>query len=241
MTASIITELATRHLDPRRPTQSPRCQQIAGDLRSASTGADHRVDARLRALPRRLAAGRRRRLTRIPQRRASGRRSRAGARPERLRPAHGNLHNPRRYSRPLRHVFYLSAQTSMMRAGSQPRLLPQEASPRPHPQPGRHRPRPPPHRRPLGPPARQPNLDRDTATDSLERLDNTIEIPNARPGSGPRAGNGRWWMVSIGCSKPRPAAFGVVVEPAGGRGWCAAASDGAEPTATGRISADPGW
>ncbi len=29
----------------------------------------------------------------------------------------GNLHRPRRYSRPLRHVFYLSAQTSMMRAG----------------------------------------------------------------------------------------------------------------------------
>jgi transposase len=30
----------------------------------------------------------------------------------------GNLHKPRRYSRPLRHVFYLSAQTSLMRAGS---------------------------------------------------------------------------------------------------------------------------
>jgi transposase len=29
----------------------------------------------------------------------------------------GNLHRPSRYSRPLRHVFYLSAQTSMMRAG----------------------------------------------------------------------------------------------------------------------------
>lgn len=29
----------------------------------------------------------------------------------------GNLHRPQRYSRPLRHVFYLSAQTSMMRAG----------------------------------------------------------------------------------------------------------------------------
>jgi len=28
----------------------------------------------------------------------------------------GNLHRPLRYSRPLRHVFYLSAQTSMMRA-----------------------------------------------------------------------------------------------------------------------------
>jgi transposase len=27
----------------------------------------------------------------------------------------GNLHRPSRYSRPLRHVFYLSAQTSMMR------------------------------------------------------------------------------------------------------------------------------
>lgn len=29
----------------------------------------------------------------------------------------GNLHKPRRYSRLLRHVFYLSAQTSMMREG----------------------------------------------------------------------------------------------------------------------------
>jgi transposase len=29
----------------------------------------------------------------------------------------GHLHRPLRYSRPLRHVFYLSAQTSMMRAG----------------------------------------------------------------------------------------------------------------------------
>jgi transposase len=29
----------------------------------------------------------------------------------------GNLHRPHRYSRPLHHVFYLSAQTSMMRAG----------------------------------------------------------------------------------------------------------------------------
>jgi transposase len=29
----------------------------------------------------------------------------------------GNLHRPARYSRPLRHVFYLSAQTSMMRPG----------------------------------------------------------------------------------------------------------------------------
>ena len=29
----------------------------------------------------------------------------------------GNLHRPHRYSRPLRHVFYLSAQTSMMREG----------------------------------------------------------------------------------------------------------------------------
>jgi len=29
----------------------------------------------------------------------------------------GNLHKPRRYSRPLRHAFYLSAQTAMMREG----------------------------------------------------------------------------------------------------------------------------
>jgi transposase len=29
----------------------------------------------------------------------------------------GNLHRPKRYSRPLRHVFYLSAQTAMQRPG----------------------------------------------------------------------------------------------------------------------------
>jgi transposase len=29
----------------------------------------------------------------------------------------GNLHRPKRYSRPLRRVFYLAAQTSMLRAG----------------------------------------------------------------------------------------------------------------------------
>jgi transposase len=40
----------------------------------------------------------------VPVRNDSGRRS-------------GNLHKPRRFSRPLRHVFYVSAQTSMMRAG----------------------------------------------------------------------------------------------------------------------------
>ena len=32
----------------------------------------------------------------------------------------GNLHRPKRYSRRLRHVFYLSAQTSMMRPGNVP-------------------------------------------------------------------------------------------------------------------------
>lgn len=32
-------------------------------------------------------------------------------------PTAGNLHKPRHYSRPLRHALYLSAQTSMMRAG----------------------------------------------------------------------------------------------------------------------------
>ncbi len=42
----------------------------------------------------------------------------------------GNLHRPMRYSRKLRRVFYLSAAASMMREGTQPRLLPHEARPR---------------------------------------------------------------------------------------------------------------
>ena len=71
----------------------------------------------------------------------------------------GNLHRPSRYSRPLRHVFYLSAQTSMMRAGPNRDYYLKKRARRRHPQPGRHRPRPPPHRRPLGAAAREPNLD----------------------------------------------------------------------------------
>ena len=71
----------------------------------------------------------------------------------------GNLHRPLRYSRPLRHVFYLSAQTSMMRAGPNRDYYLKKRASGAHPQPGRHRPRPPPDRRPLGAAAREPNLD----------------------------------------------------------------------------------
>lgn len=45
----------------------------------------------------------------------------------------GNLHKPRRYSRPLRRVFYLSAQTSMMREGpSRDYYLKKRQHARPH-------------------------------------------------------------------------------------------------------------
>ncbi len=47
----------------------------------------------------------------------------------------GNLHRPLRYSRPLRHVFYLSAQTSMMRAApNRDYYLKKRASKRTHTQ-----------------------------------------------------------------------------------------------------------
>jgi hypothetical protein len=46
-----------------------------------------------------------------------------------------NLHRPLRYSRPLRHAFYLSAQTSMMRAGpNRDYYLKKRASKRTHTQ-----------------------------------------------------------------------------------------------------------
>ena len=52
------------------------------------------------------------------QRRASRCRRRTRARPQRLRPATpATCTDHRRYSRSLRHVFYLSLQTSTMRAG----------------------------------------------------------------------------------------------------------------------------
>ena len=117
MTASIITELATGILALDDRLKSPRCPDRR--RRSPSTrrraiiqsmpgfgpflGASLLVGANdLRAFPSAghlaAAAG----LVPVPN--DSGRRT-------------GNLHRPLRYSRPLRHVFYLSAQTSMMRAG----------------------------------------------------------------------------------------------------------------------------
>lgn len=44
----------------------------------------------------------------------------------------GNLHRPLRYSRPLRHVFYLSAQTSMMRDGPNRDSTSRSAAEAPH-------------------------------------------------------------------------------------------------------------
>ncbi len=87
LTASIITELATNilALDERLKALDA---QIEATFDAASAGRDHPVDARLRPLPRRLAAGRRRRPAGVPQRRSPRRRSRTRARPERLRPAH---------------------------------------------------------------------------------------------------------------------------------------------------------
>ena len=101
----------------------------------------------------------------------------------------GNLHRPQRYSRPLRHVFYLSAQTSMMRAGPNRDYYLKK---RDH---GRT------HSQAVIALARrridvlwallrdEPHLDRDTDHHSLRRLDNTIEIPSgrARPGRPRRA------------------------------------------------------
>ena len=117
LTASIIAELAAGILALDDRLKSPRCPD-RGDLRSSTRrrrsssrcpasvpflGASLLVGAGdLRAFPSAghlaAAAG----LVPVPN--DSGRRT-------------GNLHRPLRYSRPLRHVFYLSAQTSMMRAG----------------------------------------------------------------------------------------------------------------------------
>ena len=89
----------------------------------------------------------------------------------------GNLHKPRRYSRPLRHVFYLSAQTSMMRDGPNRDYYLKKRQHAPHPQPGRHRPRPPPRRRPVGTAARQPDLRRNPASTRARRLTTPLRFP----------------------------------------------------------------
>ena len=116
MTASIVTELATGilALDDRLKVLDAQIQMTFDEHPHARIiqsmpgfgpflGASLLVGANdLRAFPSAghlaAAAG----LVPVPN--DSGRRT-------------GNLHRPLRYSRPLRHVFYLSAQTSMMRAG----------------------------------------------------------------------------------------------------------------------------
>ncbi|MFC5210655.1 IS110 family transposase [Pseudonocardia sulfidoxydans] len=116
VTASIISELATSlvALDERVKTLDAQIRELFAQHPQAAViesmpgfgpflGASLLVSAGdLRAFPSAghlaAAAG----LVPVPN--DSGRRT-------------GNLHRPLRYSRPLRHVFYLSAQTSMMRAG----------------------------------------------------------------------------------------------------------------------------
>lgn len=116
MTASIVTELATAilALDDRLKVLDAHIQMTFDEHPHARIiqsmpgfgpflGASLLVGANdLRAFPSAghlaAAAG----LVPVPN--DSGRRT-------------GNLHRPLRYSRSLRHVFYLSAQTSMMRAG----------------------------------------------------------------------------------------------------------------------------
>jgi transposase len=116
MTASIVTELATAilGLDDRLKALDAQIQMTFDEHPQAAIiqsmpgfgpflGASLLVGANdLRAFPSAghlaAAAG----LVPVPN--DSGRRT-------------GNLHRPLRYSRRLRHVFYLSAQTSMMRAG----------------------------------------------------------------------------------------------------------------------------
>lgn len=90
-----ITEVFRCHRDAASIESMPGFGPILGAMLLATTGD-------LRAFPSAghmaAAAG----LVPVPN--DSGRRA-------------GNLHRPRRYSRPLRHAFYLAAQTSSMRAG----------------------------------------------------------------------------------------------------------------------------
>lgn len=93
----------------------------------------------------------------------------------------GNPHRPLRYSRPLRHVFYLSAQISMMRAGPNRDYYLKKRSRGRHPQPGRHRPGPPAHRRALGAAAREPALDPSTTTTRPGGMTRSLRFPVAEP------------------------------------------------------------
>ena len=190
LTASIITELATAilALDDRLKALDAQIEATFAEHPQAAIiqsmpgfgpflGASLLVGANdLRAFPSAghlaAAAG----LVPVPN--DSGRRT-------------GNLHRPLRYSRSLRHVFYLSAQTSMMRAGPNRDYYLEETCPRRHPQPGRHRPGPPPHRRPMGAAARKPDVDRGTPNAGSGGLTTPLRFPvpghgavsDARPGA----------------------------------------------------------
>ena len=120
----------------------------------------------------------------------------------------GNLHKPRRYSRPLRRVLYLSAQTSMTRDGpSRDYYLKSASTPAPTTRPSS----PSPdaawtscgHFCATTGPTRQPRHN------SRPPLDNTIEIPSgrARPRSSASAGRSQIITMSLICpdrpSRPR--------------------------------------
>ncbi len=89
----------------------------------------------------------------------------------------GNLHKPRRYNRPLRRVFYLSAQTSMIRPGpSRDYYLKKRGQKRTHNQASSPS--------PAAEPTSSGHCSATTGPGStnrplsLKRLDNTIEIPS---------------------------------------------------------------
>jgi hypothetical protein len=107
-----------QHPRPRRTPESPRCPDRA-DLRRTPAGGDHSVHARPESFgtgtsP--AAAARCPALGKGTQVACADQQGGAEEGAEARRT--GNLHRPLRYSRPLRrHVFYLSAQTSMIRPG----------------------------------------------------------------------------------------------------------------------------
>ncbi len=161
--ASIVAELAGTIL-----TLHPRLAELRpadpGRLRPASTGAGDRVDARVRARPRRFAAGRTGDLAAFPT--AGHLAAAAGLVP--IPNDSGRRREPPQATplQPTATTCALPIRPDLHDAPwPQPRLLPEEARPRPHPQPGRHRPGPTPHRRSLGPLARQPHLDRHPTDD----------------------------------------------------------------------------
>ena len=98
----------------------------------------------------------------------------------------GNLHRPKRYSRRLRHVFYLSAQTSMIRPGPNRDYYLKNATPAPPtPKPSSH-----------SPDAASMSSGHSSATNApgpkphhnhKKLLDRIIEIPSGRPSSASRS------------------------------------------------------